>query len=693
MATTPTNLPVPSESPRDLKFNAGKIDEFVTSLAHSYIDRFGNEHYTIEGLRWLIQQAILQYGWIPVGTFQDGATLTLPNQILKDETDGEYYRWDGELPKLVPAGSTPSSTGGVGPGAWLSIGDAVLRSALAGIDGYSFIGELKSVADFFGLIKQDGARVKLRSWYAGWEDTAYGKPSGGGDFIYQTSVPKSKHDGCIYFSPTVPYSTTLSEYVTGTGETDPSGSGVWVRDVSDATHVHTDWIGLNDGSTISSSSAHADAIQKLFNAAADMGKHVQLGHGFFHLEKAVTLPSFFDNAGILPRIEGMGINSSCFVCTPLGTDVFNLTCKPSLNFTQSWGLKDFQIREKDLTKTGYLVNLSHITGGVFERIKFGGGYLQLLAQSVLSCTWIECAWFAGNWGAKFEAGGTVGSGYANPNANRFIRPQILSMEKIGFWIVNASQFQIAGGSIEGCGAPGDTTFRGFYVQGGGSDGTVGMVVDGLYVESCSGYPFYITHSNNRSIKHVISNSLFNNNSAQYPVSQVIVLGGNYAYPSGVTMTLEMRGNTMLPVGYTASASRPDVNIVQYSSNDQAIFLDYDNRWIPGQPPLLDPTVKWKLSPDFAFASGVRGSAASLYSSRNVTSVSRGSAGVYTITANHDITGVLVNVSVVGAIGSGILNADPSGNTFVVRTFNASGAATDMDFRIMGIDYRSKFNGA
>ncbi len=43
MATTPTNLPVPSESPRDLKFNAGKIDEFVTSFALSYIDRFGDE--------------------------------------------------------------------------------------------------------------------------------------------------------------------------------------------------------------------------------------------------------------------------------------------------------------------------------------------------------------------------------------------------------------------------------------------------------------------------------------------------------------------------------------------------------------------------------------------------------------------------------------------------------------------------
>ena len=136
MATTPTNLPVPSESPRDLKFNAGKIDEFVTSLAQQFIDRFGNAHYTIEGLRWLAQQAIAAFGWIPVGTFQDGATLTLPNQILKDETDGEYYRWDGALPKMVPSGSTPSSSGGTGVGAWVSVGDAALRSMLAsGADG------------------------------------------------------------------------------------------------------------------------------------------------------------------------------------------------------------------------------------------------------------------------------------------------------------------------------------------------------------------------------------------------------------------------------------------------------------------------------------------------------------------------------------------------------------------------------
>ncbi|EOW6703964.1 GDSL-type esterase/lipase family protein [Cronobacter malonaticus] len=139
MATQPTQNAVPSESPRDLKFNAGKIDEFVTSLERKYIDRFGGEHYTVEGLRWLAQQAIAAFGYVPAGTFQAGATLTLPNQIIKDETDGEYYRWDGKFDKVVPAGSTPSSTGGTGTGKWLAIGDASLRQGLASEDGTDLI--------------------------------------------------------------------------------------------------------------------------------------------------------------------------------------------------------------------------------------------------------------------------------------------------------------------------------------------------------------------------------------------------------------------------------------------------------------------------------------------------------------------------------------------------------------------------
>ncbi|EIA4232802.1 hypothetical protein K7H59_000895, partial [Escherichia coli] len=131
MATTQTQLPVPSESPIDLKYNAGKVDEFVTSLVNTYVDRFGKEHYTIEGLRWLAQQSISQFGYITLDSFEDGNTLTLPNQVLRLEATGEYYRWDGSLPKDVPSGSTPETTGGIGIGAWLSVGDSALRSELA----------------------------------------------------------------------------------------------------------------------------------------------------------------------------------------------------------------------------------------------------------------------------------------------------------------------------------------------------------------------------------------------------------------------------------------------------------------------------------------------------------------------------------------------------------------------------------
>ncbi|WP_368301269.1 glycerophosphodiester phosphodiesterase family protein [Kluyvera sichuanensis] len=144
MSTTPTRLPVPSEKPQDLKFNSGKIDEFVTSLQREYEDRFGNKHYTIEGLRWVAQKAIAAFGYITLKSFQLGVPLpnnelTLPNQVLQDETDGEYYRWDGVFPKAVPAGSTPNSTGGVGVGAWLSTGDAVLRGELSSSTGSMLI--------------------------------------------------------------------------------------------------------------------------------------------------------------------------------------------------------------------------------------------------------------------------------------------------------------------------------------------------------------------------------------------------------------------------------------------------------------------------------------------------------------------------------------------------------------------------
>ena len=168
MATIPTQNAVPSEAPRDLKFNSGKIDEFVTSLEHEYKDRFGRCHMTIEGMRWIfeqlmerfkvdINQAIIAAGYIPMDSFQQGAEITKRNEILRDETTGEYYRWDGDLPKSVPAGSTPESAGGVGTGAWVNVGDASLRSDLSLNNGVNLIGGKGDIPSKFDSLELMGA--------------------------------------------------------------------------------------------------------------------------------------------------------------------------------------------------------------------------------------------------------------------------------------------------------------------------------------------------------------------------------------------------------------------------------------------------------------------------------------------------------------------------------------------------------
>ncbi|MBO6227501.1 MAG: hypothetical protein J6N68_07540, partial [Shewanella sp.] len=51
MATTPNQKPVPSEDYANMRFNAGKFDEFMTSTGPTYTDRLGQEHMTAEGIR------------------------------------------------------------------------------------------------------------------------------------------------------------------------------------------------------------------------------------------------------------------------------------------------------------------------------------------------------------------------------------------------------------------------------------------------------------------------------------------------------------------------------------------------------------------------------------------------------------------------------------------------------------------
>lgn len=63
-------------------------------------------------------------GYITRSSFEKGFNVTLWNEVLLWEEDGYYYRWDGALPKTVPAGSTPDSN-------WTNVGK------LNGLDDHS----------------------------------------------------------------------------------------------------------------------------------------------------------------------------------------------------------------------------------------------------------------------------------------------------------------------------------------------------------------------------------------------------------------------------------------------------------------------------------------------------------------------------------------------------------------------------
>lgn len=137
MATTPNKDKVPSNAVQNLLFNSEKMDEVINSESYDYVDRLGKNRRTLAGIEQEANRAMSSYGYITKTSFEQGNVLNTPNSVLLWRANGEFYRWDGDWsqPKVVPAGSTPESTGGIGEGKWFSVGDSALRSDLASNNG------------------------------------------------------------------------------------------------------------------------------------------------------------------------------------------------------------------------------------------------------------------------------------------------------------------------------------------------------------------------------------------------------------------------------------------------------------------------------------------------------------------------------------------------------------------------------
>lgn len=138
-------MALPPTTPQGLIRDSESINEWANSEDKTLLNRAGETRRTlvgiesdaqasIEGIETDGANAIQALRVTTAFDFSTGGTVTAGNQAIlwrqSSGGDGSHYRWDGEMPKEVPANSTPDTTGGVGEGSWVDVGQAALRSEL-----------------------------------------------------------------------------------------------------------------------------------------------------------------------------------------------------------------------------------------------------------------------------------------------------------------------------------------------------------------------------------------------------------------------------------------------------------------------------------------------------------------------------------------------------------------------------------
>ena len=132
-----TGNPIGSTDARDLSDNAENFDKALGTLDATWTDRLGVTRDSFEG-------RLAKGSFYRVGTFAAGYKLTNMRQTL--EYSGHEYSWAGTFPKVVAAGATPATSGGIGAGAWVDRTDLTLRSELT--ENGSSIEAISMLPDF-----------------------------------------------------------------------------------------------------------------------------------------------------------------------------------------------------------------------------------------------------------------------------------------------------------------------------------------------------------------------------------------------------------------------------------------------------------------------------------------------------------------------------------------------------------------
>lgn len=259
MTTYATGNPLGSKDPRDLYDNAENFDAAMNDRVNTtWNDRFGVTRPTLKGYEEQFNYFLAGSGFEnPPLIYVDGSPLTVDRATQIIDRGGNLY--SVKLPSSFPV--VLSGNWSEDEGLLVVRGDQSLRREITSTspsEGSSIIGNstvsVSSVADIKNQTKRADLKLSLSSYHP------LGT-SGGGTFIWSPSTPKSNHDGGTIFSPTVPWDgsqSTLSDYLDGEGETDPSGSGCWLRIFDE---VKLEYFGGLISETIDSSASFLAAIK------------------------------------------------------------------------------------------------------------------------------------------------------------------------------------------------------------------------------------------------------------------------------------------------------------------------------------------------------------------------------------------------------------------------------------------------